>query len=1023
MPNLNKSYLLILVFLFSAYFTSLAQVSSRSVSGIITDEKGIALSGVTISVKGTNITALSDKDGKYVVMVPEKSKTLLFSYVGMQDQEISVAKSGSQNIVLKQTSDILSEVVVIGYGTVRKKDLTGAVGSIKSDQITQVATPDVVQAMQGRVAGVQVIANSGEPGSGAQIRIRGIGSINGSDPIYVVDGYQTGDISFLAPADIESIDVLKDASATAIYGSRGANGVVLVTTKKGKKGPLKFVFDSYVGNQKAWRTIPMVNATEFANLVLQGYANDGNPLDTNSQLYTRLNYVRQNNYKGTNWQNEVMQSGFMQNHSLNIAGGNDQNRFRLSGTYFSQDGIVRNSSMNKYFLNFSNDLTISSWLKAGISGAFTHFDKTYFNSDLYSGVLTTALAADPLTAAWDKITNNWGRADISYTNNPARGVDELKNNKGYGNYIVANAWAEAKIFKGLSFKTQIGTSLNAGHNKSYSPKFFIAVDEARDQSSLWERRSESKSWLWTNYLNYTQTIKKHNIGAMVGTELQQGSYNDFSATGYNVPQDKDLMYLSSSQSTDFTVSSNQSETSLQSFFGRVNYGFDSKYLLTATVRYDGSSKFLGDNRWGVFPSFAGAWVLSNESFMQDFKPVSLFKIRAGWGRVGNEQSANAYGYVTTVSGNNIYVFNDQLTQGFAPTTLSNPELKWEVNQQTNVGVDINFMKNRLSFTADYFDRQTKDMIVSVPIPSYVGAGAPRVNAGTMSNKGFEFTSSYSGGNQLKYRVGANISFIKNEITNLGGGAPQDGGGVGKIGNTTRTEVGMPFPYFYGLKTDGIFNSQQELDAHKNKNGNSIQPNAYLGDVKFIDANEDGKIDDLDRQNLGNPYPDFQYGFNADLSYKGFDLRIFIQGVQGNSIVNGMNWNTRNGSNAGGGWNNFETIRRQSWTKASPENNEPRMTASDPNNNMRFSDRYVMDGSYLRLKNVQLGYSLPTQLFGNLKVAGLRIYVAADNLFTLTNYEGFDPEIGSYYGNPYAYGVDVGTYPQSRTLRAGVTLNF
>ncbi|WP_301921084.1 TonB-dependent receptor [Ferruginibacter sp.] len=1023
MRNLNKRCFLILAFLFCAYLTALAQVSSKSISGIVTDEKGIALSGVTVSVKGTNITVISDKDGKYAITLPEKSKKLVFSYVGMQSEEMIAAKSGSQNISLKSSAGMLSDFVVVGYGTVRKKDLTGAVGSIKSDQITQVATTDVVQAMQGRIAGVQVIANSGEPGSGAQIRIRGIGSINGSDPIYVVDGYQTGDISFLAPGDIESIDVLKDASATAIYGSRGANGVVLVTTKKGKKGPVKFVVDSYVGNQKAWRTIPMVNATEYANLVLQGYANDGNPLDTSSQLYTRLNYVRQNNYHGTNWQDEVMQSGFMQNHSLSIAGGNDQNRFRLSGTYFTQDGIVRNSSMKKYFLNFSNDLTINKWLTAGISGAFTHFDKNYYNSDLYSGVLTTALAADPLTAAWDKITHNWGRADISYTNNPARAVDELKNNKGYGNYIVANAWAEAKIIKGLSFKSQIGTSLNSGHNTSYSPQFFIAVDEARDQSSLWERRSESKSWLWTNYLNYTKTTQKHNIGAMVGTELQQSSYNDFSATGYNVPADKDLMYLSSSQSTDFTVSSNQSQTSMQSFFGRVNYGFDSKYLLTATVRYDGSSKFLGNNRWGVFPSFAGAWVLSNESFMQNFKPLSLFKIRAGWGRVGNEQSANAYGYVTSVSGNNIYVFNDQLQQGFAPTTLSNPELKWEVNQQTNVGADINFMQNRLSFTADYFDRQTKNMIVSVPIPSYVGAGAPRVNAGTMSNKGFEFTGSYSGGNQLKYRVGANISFIKNKITNLGGGAPQDGGGIGKIGNTTRTQVGMPFPYFYGLKTDGIFNTQEELDAHKNKDGLAIQPNAHLGDVKFIDVNGDGKIDDLDKQNLGNPYPDFQYGFNADLSYKGFDLRIFIQGVQGNSIINGMNWNTRNGSNAGGGWNNFETIRRESWTAASPKNNQPRMTASDPNNNMRFSDRYVMDGSYLRLKNVQLGYSLPTHLLNNLKVSGLRIYVAADNLFTLTRYEGFDPEIGSYYGNPYSYGVDVGTYPQSRTFRAGISLNF
>ena len=589
-----------------------SKAQQKQVTGPVKDEKGNALSGATILAKGTTISAITNDKGIYLIDLPDKVTSLIFTYVGMQSEEITVTRSGVFNIDFKSAGATLTDVVVVGYGTVRKKDLTGSVGSIKSDQITQVATADVVQAIQGRVAGVQVIANSGEPGSGSQIRIRGIGSINGSDPIYVVDGYQTGDISFLAPADIESIDILKDASATAIYGSRGANGVVLVTTKKGKRGPVKFTLDSYVGNQKAWRTIPMVNATQFANLVLQGYQNDGTPLSLNSQLFTRLDFIRQNNYVGTKWQNEVMQGGFMQNHSLNMAGGSEQNRFRLSGTYFSQDGIVKNSSMKKYFINFSNDLTINKWLSAGISGAFTHFDKNYYNSDLYSGVLTIALSADPLAPAWDKITGNWGRADISYTNNPARTVDELKNNKGYGNYIVANAWAEAKIVKGLTFRSQFGTSLNAGHNKSYSPKFFIAVDEARDQSSLWERRSESQSWMWTNYLNYTKAFGKHSLSGMAGAEVQQNSYTDFYATAYNVPADKDLMYLSSSQTTDFTVSSNQCRTALQFYFGRINYSFSSKYLLTATIRYDGSSKFLGANRWGVFPSFAGAWVVSDE---------------------------------------------------------------------------------------------------------------------------------------------------------------------------------------------------------------------------------------------------------------------------------------------------------------------------------------------------------------------------------------------------------------------------
>jgi len=991
------------------------------ITGKVTDEKKLPVIGATIKLKDSKSTTQTDANGYFKLSVSPNSKILQVSFVGMQTQEVVINQQKSFEITLMNAVNALNDVVVVGYGTVRKKDLTGAVGSVKNEQLTQVATPDAVQALQGRVAGVQVIANSGEPGSGATIKIRGIGSINGSSPIYVVDGYQTGDISFLAPADIENIDILKDASATAIYGSRGANGVIVVTTKKGKKGPVKFNFDSYVASQKAWQTVSMANATEYANLVIQGYQNDNNPLNANSELYTRLDFVRKNNYKGTNWQDEVMQTGMMQNHSLTMSGGNDQNRFRLSGTYFTQDGIVKNSAMKKYFINFSNDLTINKWLKAGVSGAFTHFEKNYYNGDYYSGVLTTALGADPITPAWNTITNNWGRADISYQVNPARSVDELKNNKGYGNYFVANVWAEAKLLDGLTFKSQYGTTYNVGHNKSYSPKFFIAVDEARDQSSLWERRSEWKSNLWTNYLNYNKSFGEHSLNAMAGAEVQQGVYADFSAKAYDVPADKELMFLSSSQSTDYQVSSYQNESSLQSYFGRLNYSYKGKYLLTGTVRYDGSSKFLGKNRWGVFPSFAGAWVVSEESFMKRINAINSLKLRAGWGKVGNEQSAGSYDYTTSMYSNNLYVFNDIIVQGFAPGSLANPELKWEVNEQSNAGIDIGLLNNKLTITADYFDRQTKDMIVNVPIPSYVGAGAPRVNAGSMRNKGIELALNYASGKSLKYNIGANVSFIKNELTNLGGGAPQNGGGSGKLGNTTRVEVGMPFPYFYGLQTDGIFNTQEELTAHKDKNGFAIQPNAKLGDVKFIDVNGDGKINDLDLVDLGNPYPTFQYGFNADLSYKGFDLKLFIQGVQGNKLVNAMHWTTRNGSNAGGGWSNFETIRLNSWTAENPNNNEPRMTATDPNNNMRFSDRYVQDGSYIRLKNIQLGYSLPNRLIEKIRIANLRIYLAADNLITITKYEGFDPEIGGLGG--YSYGLDVGTYPQPRTYRAGITMNF
>lgn len=1022
MRKLCRTALLLVLFLVSVLC---AEAQQRQLKGRITDQSGQPLSSVTIKVKENNASAVTENDGTFTINAPASSTTLQFTSIGYASQEVLIGNQSEFSIRMQTSATEMTDVVVVGYGTSRKKDLTGAVGTIKSAQLTQVGTADVVQAMQGRVSGVQVVSNSGEPGAGSKILIRGIGSVNGSNPIYVVDGYQTGNIGFLAPGDIESIDVLKDASATAIYGSRGANGVVLITTKKGKRGPVRFTLDSYAGVQQVRRTIPMLNASRFATLVLEGYENDGTVLPETSDLYNRLNFVKNGGYRGTDWQDEVLQDGVIQNHSLTVTGGNDQNRFRISGTYFNQTGIVKNTGLKKYFLNFSNDLTLNKWLTAGISAAYTQDEKNWYNSDLYGGVLTNALKADPLTPAWDKITNNWGRPDISYANNAARIVNELKTNKGYNRMLVGNVWAQAQIIKGLTFRTQVATDINNYHNKSYAPKFFIATDEARDRSSLWERRGESINWAWTNYLTYTQTIGDHTFSAMLGREVQESKGNNFAATAYDVPEDADLRYISSSQSTEYTVTSGQGESALLSTFGRLNYNFKDRYLLTATLRNDQSSKFFEDYRSDYNPSFALAWILSQENFLENsLGTISFLKLRAGWGRVGNEQSAGSYDIYTQVGGNNIYVFDDKIVQGFAPTRLSNPELRWEVNQQANIGIDVNFFKNKLSLTADYFDRRTERMIVAVPIPGYVGAGAPRVNAGTMQNKGFEFTANYRDQiGAFTYSLNANVSMIKNKVTSLGGGAPTDGGYVDKLGNSTRTEVGMPFPYFYGLSTDGIFNSQDELDAHRNKDNAAIQPNARVGDVKFIDVNADGKIDDLDRIQLGSPYPPFAFGFNVDLGYKGFDLRFFIQGVQGNELVNAMHYSTRNVSNSGGGWLSMEDVRWNRWTPSMPNNNEPRMTSKDPNNNMRFSDRYVEDGSYVRLKNVQIGYSLPASLLKRVGVGSSRLYLAADNLATITKYTGYDPEVSDYYYNPYSNGVDVGTYPQSKTYRAGITMNF
>ncbi len=999
-----------------------AQGNARKVSGRVSDEAGEPLIGANILLKGKTDGTVTDLDGMFSIEAAA-TDILIVSYTGYLNQEVLVGNQTQLNIRLVFDAQQLGEIVVIGYGAARKSDLTGAVASVKSDDIKRVGTVDVVQAIQGRVAGVDITGQSGEPGGGARIRIRGVGTINNSDPLYVVDGFPVGSIGFLAPGDIERVEILKDASATAIYGNRGANGVVVITTKKGKTGNAKFSLEGFRGIQDLAREIPLTNATQYATLYLEALANDGIALPEESDVRTRLEFAQKNNLIGTNWQQEIIrQQAMMQNYSLSVSGGTDASRYFLSATAFQQDGLIKNSDMSKYFLRFNNDLRLSKWLNAGLGLNYVYTDKTYYNSDLYSGPLATALVLDPITPAWDSYRNNWGRADISYSNNAARIVDQLKDNKGYDQGFVSNFFLDATLLKGLSFRSQANINLGVGHNKSYSPAFFVAPDEARDISTLWERRSQFRGMTLTNFLTYTQSVGEHAITLMAGQEAVSNTYRDFQATGYNVPESPDLQYLSSAKETEFTVGSNQSEESLLSYFGRANYSFGGKYLLTATLRRDGSSRFLGDNRWGTFPSFSLGWNLSEEKFLKDLGIFDQFKVRAGWGQVGNQNSAANYGYVTTVGGNNLYVFGGQPVQGFASQQLSNPELKWETTEMTNIGVDISILKSRLNLTADYFIKQTQDMIVAVPIPLYVGANPPRVNAGSMENRGLELALNWNQqvAPDLRFELGINFTKISNEVTSLGGGAPINSGYVNKVGDLTRTEVGYEIAYFYGLKTDGIFNNQAEVDAYKNTSGGLIQPAAKPGDVKFLDLNGDGAINGNDRTYLGSATPEFLFGVNGTLEFKGIDLRVFFQGVQGNEIANPLYrfWYASDGSK-----NNYHQDRMNRWTPENQNTNEPRMTVNDPNGNGKFSDRYISDGSYIRLRNITLGYTLPATLMSKVRISNLRVFVSGDNIWTSTNYKGLDPEVGEVYYNPLYFGIDQANYPQPRNFRVGLNTNF
>ncbi len=997
---------------------------TRSISGTVADEKGELLPGVSISVKGTTVGTNTNAEGRFTLNVPANANTLVVSFVGMQSKEIPLTSASTYTIALESDSKALDEVVVIGYGSARKSDLTGSVASVKSEQLTQIATPNVTQALQGRVAGVDVTANSGEPGGASRIRIRGVGTINNSDPLYVVDGFQTADISFLAPTDISSMEILKDASATAIYGSRGANGVVLITTKRGRSGPAKFTLDGYAGVQNAWRKQSLLNASQYATLRLEAYRNDGTVLDQTGQEYQLLNNAVQSNMVGTDWQKEVMQSGSIQNYTLNVMGGSDKSRYSLTGTYFGQDGIVKNSSLRKYFLRFNNDYTFTNWLTGGVSAAFSRTNKTFTNNDLFAGVLTTALRAEPITPAWNSTTNNWGRTIVSQENNPARAASEMAGNKGYESLLNANAYAEASFLKHFKLRSQFGVNYKNIHNKQYLPEFFLDIKELRANSQLTELRGEQTQWVSSTYLTYDNDFGKHHVGGMIGTESQRLTYADFGITAYDVPENADLRYLSSSRNANnYNVTSTQSDESILSFFGRANYSYNDRYMLTATLRYDGSSRFLPSNRWGLFPSFAAGWNITDEPFMANLNTISNLKLRAGWGQVGNQNSANNYGYVTTISGGNRYVFGNQIVEGFAPTMASNPNLKWETTTSSNIGIDADFFNHSLSLTADYFVKTTTDMIVRVPVPVFVGVGPPYVNAGSMRNNGIELALNYRNEvGAFRYDLGVNFTKIKNQVTSLGGGTGIESANViGNWGNVTRTSVGREIAYFYGMKTDGILRTQEEANAYnaQYKPENAAQ----AGDVRFVDTNGDGIISSDDRVYLGSATPNFSYGINANLGYKNFDLKIFFQGVQGVEVVNALDYFTQNSQ---GIWNSVPD-RMNRWTPENTNTNQPRMTAKDANANYRFSDRFVQNGDYLRLRNVTLGYTIPKAVTERWKMSTVRAYVSVDNLLTVTGYKGLDPEIGEYgYNrsyNPLAVGVDVGTYPQPQTWRAGLTLNF
>ncbi len=816
----------------------------KSVTGKIVDESGLPLPGVTILVEGTNTGTVTDMDGNYQLNLSEGQNILVISSVGFKSQRVQV--DGRSVINLQMEPDVvgLDEVVVVGYGTTRKSDVTGAVSKVSGESLQQIATTDVVQTLQGKVAGVDVIANSGEPGAGVQIRVRGVGSWGNSSPIYVVDGFPTDDLSGVDPSNIESVEVLKDASATAIYGSRGANGVVLVTTKEGKKGEAVIEASAYAGVQYSDSEIEMTNATDFSILRKEAYQNGGQTIPSDEAAI--LDFVIANKYKGTNWQDELLNPAPIQNYSVSARGGNDKLSYNVGSTLFMQEGLIDNSGMDKMFLWVNNQYALSEKVSLSSKISYTTYKKNVHNQDAYSGALPVALRMDPITPAWDEETNNYGVRFMGgvVITNPALVVDQAENQTRGEHKLVGNFSLDVEdIFtKGLSLKTMFAADLKFYKNKNYYPEFYLAPDQFRAQSELYEQRGKGFSWVWNAYANYNRNFGDHRLNLMAGSEAQEFNWDDIWGKAFDVPASTDLMYLGQAKNKELRdLGGGASKYTLLSYFSRVNYSYKNRYLLTATYRADGSSKFLGDNKWGYFPSFSLGWNLKEEAFMQDVTFLDQLKLRAGWGQVGNQGSIGNFAYVTTMTTGYNYVIGNKIVDGAVAKKTANPNIKWETSEQINVGVDVSILNQRLDFSADYYEKKTKDLLLDKPIPFYVGAQRPTVNAGTMKNNGFDFSLNWRdrSAGDFSYAVGLNVSLVKNEVTNLAGGEPFAGGSVPKLGSTTRTEEGYELAYFYGLLTDGIINTQEELDAYKAEIPNS---RAMLGDVKFVYYNNYDKID-------------------------------------------------------------------------------------------------------------------------------------------------------------------------------------
>ena len=987
----------------------------QTVKGIIKGPDGLPVIAANISQKGTNNATITDLNGNFTLNVTGRQPVLVISYIGYVTTEVNVSGRAFVEVVLQEDVAALDEVVVVGYGTMRKKDVTGAVSSVRSGEITKNATSNVMQAIAGKMSGVQVVQNSGTPGGDVSILIRGVGTINDASPLYVIDGVPvSGGMWYLNPNDVESIDVLKDASATAIYGSRGANGVVMVTTKQAQEGHTEINFDYSYGIQHSAKTYKMLDASQYAALHNEMRTNAGPEYSLNPAFADPESLGA-----GTDWMDAIFRTAPMQKVNLSMLGGNQKISHATSLGYYTQDGIMKNSSYNRLSLqsNISSKLASNITVRANVN-----LSAENRRTQPVSTVIQNAMRILPSIPIYDDNGEYAGPTGNAEWNGNALNPVAIINEQNYrmkGFRMLSNISLEWEIIKGLKFKTTGGAELGYDYNNSYIPKYKWGMNESKNTMQTVTSAYE-QLYLWDNTLNYDKAFGKHRINAMIGTSYQEYKKESVSAAGSGRASELTTELDNATKATD--VGGNSYRWALMSYMARLHYSYDDRYLLTATFRADGSSKFGKDNRFGYFPSFAAAWNIGNEAFMQSVKPVSLLKLRAGYGQTGN-QNIGAYAFADKLSVNGVYNFGSQrgfesnLVNLIYPYLLSNPSVKWESVEQYDVGLDIGFLQNRIVANLDFYVKNTRDMLTKKPVPQTSGtsleqADWPPVNIGKVLNRGFEFTvntKNFVG--EFKWETSLNMSFNHNEVVSIGG--PEILNGVSLI------REGQPINSFYGYELGGIYQTLDEVftgPVMENRAPDKASHNPYKntspGDMWFVDVDGNGEINDLDRTVIGNPSPDCIFGFNNTFSYKNFDLSIFFQGALGNQVWNGVRASHESMNST---YNQLATTLER-WTGEGSSYSMPRAIYADPNNNSRASTRWLEDGAYAKLKNLTFGYTLPEKWIRKAKMKALRLYVSLDNLCTITNYSGLDPEAG-------LSGLDYGVYPSARTYMFGVSVKF